>query len=97
MPFKLQEEVEYKFITPKLYKVILLNDDFTTFDFVIKILKEVFYKTEEEAINLTIKVDREGEAVVGIYPYDIALMKVDKTHKLAKERGFPLRAKIEEE
>ena len=90
----IRDDVEV--IKPKLYKVILLNDDYTTFDFVIEILKTVFRKTEEEAINLTLKVDREGSAVVGVYPYEIAQMKVEKTHTLARYAGFPLRAKIEE-
>jgi len=96
MPTKVVTKDEIKFITPKLYKVILLNDDYTTFDFVIEILKTVFHKSEEEAINLTLKVDREGKASVGVYPYEIAQMKVDKTHSLARANGYPLRAKIEE-
>jgi len=89
-------ENEIKLKVPKLYKVILLNDDYTTFDFVIEILKTIFYKSEEEAINLTLKVDREGSAVVGVYPYEIAQMKVDKMHKVARDAGYPLRAIIEE-
>ena len=86
-----------KILLPKLYKVLLLNDDYTTFDFVIEILKTVFNKNEEEAINLTLKVDREGSAVVGLYPYEIAVMKVDKVHTLARSAGYPLRARIEED
>ena len=96
MPTKVVVENDVEVITPRLYKVILLNDDYTTFDFVIEILKTIFRKSEEEAINLTLKVDREGSAVVGVYPYEIAQMKVEKTHTLARSAGFPLRAKIEE-
>ena len=96
MPTKVIVENDVEIVTPKLYRVILLNDDYTTFDFVIEILKSVFHKTEEEAINLTLKVDREGSAVVGVYPYEIAQMKVEKTHTLARSAGFPLRARIEE-
>jgi len=87
---------DVKTIIPKLYKVILLNDDYTTFDFVIEILKTIFYKNEEEAINITLKVDRDGSAGVGVYPFEIAQMKVEKTHSLARSAGFPLRARIEE-
>ena len=87
---------DVKTITPKLYKVILLNDDYTTFDFVIEILKTIFHKNEEEAINITLKVDRDGSAGVGVYPYEIAQIKVEKTHTLARSAGFPLRARIEE-
>jgi ATP-dependent Clp protease adaptor protein ClpS len=91
----IQDDVDI--LLPKLYRVLLLNDDYTTFDFVIEILKTVFNKTEEEAINLTLKVDREGSACVGVYPYEIAEMKVNRVHTLARNAGFPLRAKIEEE
>ena len=87
---------DVKIITPKLYKVVLLNDDYTTFDFVIEILKKIFHKNEEEAINITLKVDRDGSAGVGVYPYEIAQIKVEKTHTLARAAGFPLRARIEE-
>jgi len=97
MATKIDLENDIEIIEPKLYKVILLNDDYTTFDFVIGILKDIFNKTEEEAINLTLKVDREGSAVIGVYPYEIAEMKVEKTHLLARRAGFPLRAVIEEE
>ncbi|GAX87951.1 ATP-dependent Clp protease adaptor protein ClpS [Lebetimonas natsushimae] len=96
MPTKVITENDLEIITPKLFKVILLNDDYTTFDFVIEILRSVFHKSEEEAINITLKVDREGSAVVGVYPYEIAQMKVDKTHSLARTAGYPLRARIEE-
>jgi ATP-dependent Clp protease adaptor protein ClpS len=96
MPTKVLVEDDLEIITPKLYKVILLNDDYTTFDFVIDILRSVFNKSEDEAINITLKVDREGSAVVGVYPYEIAQMKVDKVHTLARSSGYPLRAKIEE-
>jgi ATP-dependent Clp protease adaptor protein ClpS len=96
MPTKTITENDLEIITPRLFKVILLNDDYTTFDFVIEILRSVFHKSEEEAINLTLKVDREGSAVVGVYPYEIAQMKVDKTHSLARAAGYPLRARIEE-
>ena len=96
MPIKTDQETKIKFITPKLYKVILLNDDYTTFDFVIEILKTVFHKSEAEAINLTLKVDREGSASVGVYPYEVAQMKVERTHSLARSAGYPLRARIEE-
>ena len=96
MPTKTVFENDVEIVMPKLYKVMLLNDDYTTFDFVIEILKTVFHKSEEEAINLTLKVDREGSALVGVYPYEIAQIKIEKTHALAREAGFPLRAVMEE-
>ena len=96
MPTKTVVENDVEIIMPKLYKVMLLNDDYTTFDFVIEILKTVFHKSEEDAINITLKVDREGSAVVGVYPYEIAQIKIEKTHNLARNAGFPLRATMEE-
>ncbi len=96
MPTKVVFKDDMKIITPKLYKVILLNDDYTTFDFVIEILKTIFKKNEEEAINITLKVDRDGSAEVGVFPYEIAQMKVERTHSIARSAGFPLRARIEE-
>jgi ATP-dependent Clp protease adaptor protein ClpS len=96
MALKEIRKVKTRFITPKLYKVIFLNDNFTTFDFVIEVLKCIFHKKEQEAIDLTYKIDREGSAVVGIYPYEIAKEKIDETHNMARSRGFPLRAKMEE-
>ena len=96
MSTKVVVKNDFKIITPRLFKVILLNDDYTTFDFVIEILKTVFKKNEEEAINLTLKVDREGSAVVGVYPFEIAQMKVEKVRTLARSAGYPLRAEMEE-
>ena len=88
---------DYKKLVPKMYKVILLNDNYTTFEFVIEILKIIYKKNEEEAIYLTQKIDREGSGIAGIYPYEIAKSKVSQTHKLAGEYNFPLKAIIEEE
>ncbi len=96
MPTKLLKKNDVRIIMPKLYQVILLNDDYTTVEFVIEILKTVFKKSEEDAVAITFKVDREGKAIVGIYPYEIALMKVEKTKSLAKDAGFPLRVVMEE-
>jgi ATP-dependent Clp protease adaptor protein ClpS len=78
------------------YKVILLNDDITTFDFVIWLLQYLFGKSEPEAIALTFKIDEEGSGVVGIYPKEVAEAKQAQVHQLARQHGFPLRAVIEE-
>jgi ATP-dependent Clp protease adaptor protein ClpS len=88
---------ETKTITPKLYRVWLLNDDFTTMDFVVEILCDVFDKGFEEAVNLMFKVHKEGKAICGVYTFEIAETKTALVHKRAREHGFPLRAKIEEE
>ena len=82
---------------PKMYKVILHNDDYSTFDFVVEVLIDVFNKTKDEAIELTFKVDNEGFAIVGVYPYDIAETKVLMVKEMAESAGFPLLATMEEE
>ena len=82
---------------PRRYKVIIYNDDFTTMEFVVKILVEVFFKTESEAEALMLQVHRSVKAVVGIYTYDIAISKVNKATRMANEAGFPLRLTCEPE
>ena len=82
---------------PRRYKVILLNDDFTTMDFVVEVLKCVFFKSEAEAQALMLKVHHEGRAVVGIYSLDIAKTKVEKALRMAQEANFPLRVEYQPE
>ena len=82
---------------PRRYKVIIFNDDFTTMEFVVKILIEVFFKTETEAKALMLQVHRSVKAVVGVYTYDIAMSKVNKATRMASEEGFPLRLTCEPE
>lgn len=86
---KIKERTSYKL--PRLYKVIIFNDDVTTMDFVVMILRKVFYKDEAEAEKLMLDVHNNGQATVGIYTYDMARTKVGQTHMMAKEKGFPLR------
>ena len=82
---------------PRRYKVIIYNDDFTTMEFVVMILKQVFFKSEEEAQALMLQVHHSDKAVVGIYSYDIAVSKVNKATSMAREQGYPLRLTVEEE
>ena len=82
---------------PKCFKVILHNDDFTTMDFVVKVLKQVFFLTGEKAEALMMKVHKEGKAVVGLYTYDIAASKARRVSNMAREEGSPLRVTIEPE
>lgn len=76
---------------PRRFKVIIYNDDFTTMDFVVKVLTTVFFKSPAEAETLMMQVHKNQSAVVGIYSYDIAQSKVQKATRLAREAGFPLR------
>ncbi len=82
---------------PRRYKVTIYNDDFTTMEFVVKILKVVFFKSEAEAEALMLQVHHSDKAVVGIYSYDIAVSKVNKATQMARHEGFPLRLTYEPE
>ena len=80
---------------PKHYRVIMHNDDFTTMEFVVDILRDIFRKSEVEAIHLMMLVHECGRASVGSYPYDIAVTKVQAATARAKEEGFPFRMTVE--
>ena len=90
-------ETETKLEKPKLFKVLLHNDDFTTMEFVVWVLEYVFMKAEPEAIAIMLSVHQSGVGVAGVYPYDIAYMKSQKAMNLAKAREYPLLATVEEE
>ena len=77
--------------------MIIYNDDFTTMEFVVMILVQVFLKSEEEAQALMLQVHHSDKAVVGIYSYDIAVSKVNKATQMARDEGFPLRLTYEPE
>ena len=82
---------------PKLYKVILHNDDFTTMEFVVFVLQYVFNRSDAEAFTIMLKVHNEGIGIAGIYPFEIANMKSEKAMNLAKAREYPLLCTVEEE
>ncbi|QQS31941.1 MAG: ATP-dependent Clp protease adaptor ClpS [Acidobacteriota bacterium] len=82
---------------PKLYKVLLHNDDFTTMDFVVFILQHVFKRSEAEAVTIMLSVHNSGIGVAGVYPYEIASEKSQKTINLARAREYPLLCTVEEE
>lgn len=89
------EQVKVK--KPKKYKVILHNDDYTTMEFVIFILKVVFHKTTAEAESVMLEVHNKGRGVCGIYSYEVAETKSKKVEVLAKEQSHPLICTIEPE
>src|SRR5262245_53406474 len=82
---------------PQLFKVLLLNDDYTTMDFVVHVLESVFLKSPAEAFRIMMHVHTQGRGLCGLYPHDIAETKVAAVHDLAQENGFPLRAAMEQE
>ncbi len=82
---------------PRLFKVFIHNDDFTTMEFVVMILMTVFHKSETEAQTLMLKVHHSDKAVVGIYTYDMAVTKTSRAKQMAEDAGFPLRLSYEPE
>ena len=91
-----QERVKTKTQEPKLFRVILLNDDYTTMEFVIQVLESVFQKSPAEAYSIMMAVHLGGHGVAGVYPWEVAETKVDAVITLARDAGFPLKAVTEE-
>jgi ATP-dependent Clp protease adaptor protein ClpS len=81
---------------PRLFRVILHNDHYTTMDFVVKVIVTVFHKPAAEATKIMLDVHRKGVGVVGVYSYDIAATKVSQVHEMARQSEYPLRASSEE-
>jgi ATP-dependent Clp protease adaptor protein ClpS len=82
---------------PELFKVLLLNDDYTTMDFVVEILESVFHKQPAEAYRIMMAVHTQGKGLCGVYPFEVAETKVATVVDRAREYGFPLRAALEPE
>ena len=82
---------------PDLYKVLLLNDDYTTMDFVVEVLESIFNKQPAEAFRIMMAVHTQGKGLCGVYPHEVAETKVESVVTLAREHGFPLRAAMEPE
>jgi ATP-dependent Clp protease adaptor protein ClpS len=94
---RVKERQGTKLKEPRRYKVIMHNDDFTTMDFVVMVLVQVFLKSQQDAEALMLQVHRSHKAVVGIYSYDMAMSKVKKATTMARSQGFPLRLTVEPE
>ena len=90
-------EQETRLEKPKFFKVLLHNDDFTTMEFVVFVLQYVFNRSDADAITIMLKVHKEGIGIAGVYPYEIASTKAEKTMNLAKAREYPLLCTVEEE
>ena len=82
---------------PPMYKVLLLNDDYTTMEFVVQVLMVVFNKSLEEATRIMLNVHRKGVGICGVYPFDVAETKVDTVHALARDNEFPLKCTVEKD
>ncbi len=82
---------------PPMYKVILHNDDYTTMEFVVEILMNVFGKSLEKATQMMLNIHNKGKEICGIYPRQIAETKVETVHNLASSKSFPLKSTLEKE
>jgi ATP-dependent Clp protease adaptor protein ClpS len=92
---ELDEQVEVQ--EPKKFKVLLLNDDHSTMEFVLEILTKVFRKSLAQAEQIMLNVHNNGREICGVYTHEIAATKVAQVRAMAKKEGFPLKAIMEEE
>jgi len=92
---ELYEEIKIKH--PKKYKVFLLNDDYTSMEFVIDILISIFHKSYKQAENIMLDIHKKEKGLCGVYSHEIAETKIIQVHQKAKDSGFPLKAIMEQE
>ncbi|MDD2557824.1 MAG: ATP-dependent Clp protease adaptor ClpS [Desulfuromonadaceae bacterium] len=87
--------IKFDSITPSRYVVIMHNDDYTTMEFVVTMLENVFHKSNTEATHIMLDIHTKGQAACGNYPFEIAETKVEAVHRMAKKAGYPLRCSIQ--
>ena len=93
---KVCDKAEEKITTPSLFKVLMHNDDYTTMEFVIAVLRDVFHKPEVEAEQIMLTIHFQGVGYCGTFPYAIAETKADQARLMARKAGFPLRCTLED-
>jgi len=93
---KLQERVRTQKKEPTLHKVVLLNDDYTTMEFVMEVLRSVFDKSPAEAYQIMMHVHTNGRGIAGVYPWEVADTKAAAVVDLARGAGYPLQAVLED-
>ncbi len=84
-------KIQTKIKKPDFYEVILLNDDFTTMEFVVKVLQLFFNMTKPTANNIMLKIHNDGSAVCGVYPFEVAETKVKEVINFSKQNQYPLK------
>jgi ATP-dependent Clp protease adaptor protein ClpS len=89
------EAKKAKVKSPPMFKVLLLNDDYTPMDFVVMVLQKFFSLSREKATQIMLKVHREGAGVCGVYPRDVAATKVEQVTAFARQQQHPLRCVME--
>ena len=90
------EAKKSKLKPPPMFKVVLLNDDYTPMDFVVAVLQTIFLMNREQATQIMLKVHREGMGVCGVYPRDVAATKVEQVVSFAKQHQHPLQCVMEQ-
>ncbi|WP_353661938.1 ATP-dependent Clp protease adaptor ClpS [Hydrogenimonas sp. SS33] len=93
----IESESQVDLEEPQFYRVIMWNDDYTTMDFVVEVLSDIFHKSYEEAVEIMLAIHEKGKGVCGTYTYEIAETKVQQTLKRARANQFPLRVTMEKE
>jgi ATP-dependent Clp protease adaptor protein ClpS len=93
----LKERQDQRLKEPDMFRVVLLNDDYTTMDFVVWVIREVFHKSPAEANKIMMDVHKKGRGTVGVYTYDIARTKSLQVRQLSREKEFPLECLVEKE
>ncbi len=96
---KIEEELDYalELQEPQMFRVLLHNDDYTSMDFVVEVLMDIFHKDHLQAEQIMLQIHEKGKAICGVYTYEIAQMKVEQVRQLAKKNEFPLLATMEED
>ena len=89
------ETARPKVASPPKFAVVLHNDDYTTMEFVVEVLQRYFSKTQEEAMQIMLRVHEDGRGVAGLYSHQIAETKAAQVQEYAKSRGFPLKCTVE--
>ena len=96
---KIEEELdlEIDLEEPKMFKVLLHNDDYTSMEFVVDVLIHIFHKSHLESEQITLQIHEKGKAICGVYTFEIAHTKAQQVKQQAKENEFPLLATVEED
>jgi ATP-dependent Clp protease adaptor protein ClpS len=89
-------QTEKRLDEPRMYRVILHNDHYTTMDFVVEVLMKIFHMPAAKAVQVMLDVHKKGAGMCGVYTFDIAVTKVGQVHQMAKAREFPLKCSYEE-
>jgi ATP-dependent Clp protease adaptor protein ClpS len=92
---RLKNDPRLSIAEPPMFKVIFVNDEITTMEFIVEVLKNIFNYNEEESVNTMRRIHEEGAAVVAVFPFEMAEQKGIETTVLARNNGFPLQVKLE--